>query len=255
MGSVASVHCTGTPRQEESNGKTARSWEDSARCSRGLALFCYYLIYFFLIRANEAELQERCKSLIGEWIFRALPGCSLCYENITARAGVGNFQAALLTGWKEKHLPAQMSSQRKGRSRGFFHPQQFHRASCKSPGFPPLPHRTLPRGRQWLGTPRRGTTGQGCRMDGQKSPGCFHEISLPPYLGTHCSGRFMWGSCPWKKNLSGKSQTSPKAHPPPAIMPWCKGWGFGLKPGDCCSNQAASLFLLGFISQNRLILV
>lgn len=125
----AGVPCIGTTRREESSGETsARNWE-------GLDLF-YYLIYLFSIRANEVELQERCKSLIGEWFFRALPDCSLCYENITARAGVGNFQAAVLTGWKEKHLPAQMSSQRKGRSRGFFHPQQFHRASCKSPGFP-----------------------------------------------------------------------------------------------------------------------
>lgn len=132
----AGVPCIGTTRQEESSGETsARNWEDSTRCFRGLDLF-YYLIYLFSIRANEVELQERCKSLIGEWFFRALPDCSLCYENITARAGVGNFQAAVLTGWKEKHLPAQMSSQRKGRSRGFFHPQQFHRASCKSPGFP-----------------------------------------------------------------------------------------------------------------------
>lgn len=35
-------------------------------------------------------------------------------------AGVGNFQAVTLAGWKEKHLVAQMSSQRKGRSPGFF---------------------------------------------------------------------------------------------------------------------------------------
>lgn len=71
-----------------------------------------------------------------------------------------------------------MSSRRKGRSPGFFHPQQCRRASCK---FPPQPHMgPFPEAGDGPALSRHGTTGQGCRMDGQMSLGCFRRIPVPP---------------------------------------------------------------------------
>lgn len=130
-----------------------------------------------------------------------MPDCSLCYENITARAGAGNFQAAVLTGWKEKHLPAQMSSQRKGRSRGFFHPQQFHRASCKSPGFPPNSQNPS-QGQAMAQHPQAQHHRAGVQDGWTEVPRLLsRDFSSLPCAGTPCNGRFMQGSCPWEKKI------------------------------------------------------
>lgn len=46
-------------------GKHQQETEMALQGAPGAWLFLM-IIYFFLIRANEVELQERCKSLIGE---------------------------------------------------------------------------------------------------------------------------------------------------------------------------------------------
>ena len=95
----------GAPKREESEGETSvRNREESARHSWGLALFYYYLIYFFLIKANEVELQERCKSLIGKSFFRALPDGSFRYENITAGSRRRKFPSGRAD-WVERKTP------------------------------------------------------------------------------------------------------------------------------------------------------
>lgn len=96
----------------------------------GESLF-YFIISFSFRRADKAALQEGCKVTDGRITSQGFARRVVSFrKTLQPGASIGNFQAAVLTGWKEKQHPE------KGQIPGFFHPQQHRGASCGSTASP-----------------------------------------------------------------------------------------------------------------------
>lgn len=122
------------PKREESKGETwVRNWEDAAR---GLALFYYYLVYFFLGKADEVGLQGRCQSLIADSFFRALPDSSFRYENITAVSRRRKFPSSCADWMERKTPPSSDVCSEKGQIPGIFPSSAMPRSFLQVPWVP-----------------------------------------------------------------------------------------------------------------------
>lgn len=188
-----------------------------------------------------------------------MPDGSFRYENITAGSRHRKFPSGRADWMERKTPPSSDVFLEKGQIPGIFPspatPQSFLQVS-----WVPSPQSQMG---PFLGAgdgpppPGHGTTGQGCGIDGwTDSLGMLSWDSCSPRAGAGCSGRFMGGSCPWEKNqgVGGDQNRQKPALPQPKCLD-VRHQGLVQKPWACCSNQAALLFLLGFSSQNRLILV
>lgn len=164
-----------------------------------------FLIYFFLIKANEVELQERCKSLIGESFSRALPDGLFRYENITAGSWRRKFPSGCADWMERKTPPSSDVFSEEGQIPGIFPSSATLRSFLQVPWVPPPPvtKGTLRGGRQWPGTPWEWHRRVGVWDERTDAPGMLSWDSCSPRAGDGCSGRFMGGSSPWEKNQGG----------------------------------------------------
>lgn len=187
------VATASAPKREESEGETAvRNWEGSERRSWGLVLFFYYLIYFFLIKANEVELQERCKSLIGKSFFRALPDSSFRYENITAGSRRRKFPSGRADWMERKTPPSSDVFLEKGQIPRIFPSLAMLRSFLQVPWAPPPSHTRDPSRGQAMARPTPGMAPQGRVRDGWTDAlGMLSWDSCSPGAGDVCSGRCM----------------------------------------------------------------
>ena len=80
----------------------------------------FFLMYLFQIKADEVELQERCKSLTGESFFRALPDGSFHYENIAAGSRHRKFPSGRADWMERKTPPSSDVCSEKGQIPGIF---------------------------------------------------------------------------------------------------------------------------------------